>query len=77
MGCPPERDGHERPLFKKCLFPVQRVAKIVASRAATKKKVPFFWGGGGWGMEKKVPSLQENTHPAAGQETNFYLRVAW
>ena len=34
-----------RPPLKKSLFPVQRVAVIVASRAAAKKKDSIFVGG--------------------------------
>ena len=41
----------------------------------------FFLGGGGgikvifWRKKKEeVPSRQENTHPAAGPETNFFFK---
>ena len=40
--------------LKKSLFPVQRVAEIVASRVAVKKKIiPFFFGGWGGGGARK------------------------
>ena len=45
-----------RPPLKKSLFPVQRVAEIMASRAAAKSFFFlgfFFWGGGGGGGGEK------------------------
>ena len=73
--------------LKKRLFPIQR-AEIVGSWAAAKKiyfysflggkKLKSFFLGGGGGTPKKcikkVPSRQENTHPAAGPETNFFFK---
>ena len=71
LGCP----------FKKGLFPVQRVAKIVASRAAA-FLFHFFFGGGGGGVElekiihflgkkncKKISSRTFFSHPANKPET--------
>ena len=70
-----------RPPLKKSLFPVKRVAEIVASQAAAKSFFfPLFFSmvriSVGGKMKKKVPILQLYIHPAAGQETIFFLRVA-
>ena len=70
-----------RPPLKQCLFPVPRVAEIVASRAAT---FFFFLGGGGGGGKKIVKTKQNKrgggevlsrplcTHPAASPEITFF-----
>ena len=68
---------------KKSLFPVQRVAKIVASRAAAKKKimkiVKIILKKKKLIKKKKrfpVGPLYIHSHPAAGPETTFFFRLA-
>ena len=74
---------------KKSLFPVQRVAVIVASRAAAIFFFfPFFFwfgwkilstfggGGGNEKLEKKVSSRPFFRHPAGPPETEFFFRQA-
>ena len=78
------------PPLKKKLFPAQRVAEILASKAAAKSFFfSFFFGGGGKKMmkllTKKIFFLikKKSSHSAVicspGRWTgnNFFLRVAW
>ena len=76
-----------RPPLKKSLFPVQRVAIIVASREAAKSffSPPLYRNGqenaGGkkrkiGKCEKNMPTRHLKSHPAGGQETQLFLRVA-
>ena len=71
--------------LKKSVFPVQRGAKVVFSRAAANifftsflggKKFKYFFEKKKTEKKKKFPSWQENIHPAAGPETNIFLRMA-
>ena len=71
-------------VHKKSLFPVQRVAVIVASRAAAmqKKKIPNFFLFGRTmlsilqKLKKKDSSCTFFRHPAGPLETEFFFRLA-
>ena len=69
--------------LKKILFPVQRVADIVASRAAAKFFFSFFFSLRNLCeflkksifsfFSKKLSSQQELSHPVGLRETDFFL----
>ena len=84
------RNKYLRPPLKKSLFPVQRMAIIVASREAAKSSFFFFFsplyrnGQENAGKKRKIGKCEKNmptrhlkSHPAGGQETKLFLRVAY
>ena len=70
-----------RPPLNKNVFPVQRVAEIVTSRAATKSIVVFCMKKiilikkKEKKKKKKVPRRRSYTHPVVKLETTFFFKA--